>query len=43
MEEALVMMLFGDDVVRVAFGDGAETQLPQAVVEHSKILQHMQV
>ena len=41
---APVMMLFvSDDDVRVAFGDEAETQLPQAVIEHSKLLKDMQV
>lgn len=42
-EGAPVMMLFVDGVVRIAYGDGAETQLPQAAIEHSKLLQDMQV
>lgn len=42
-DSAPVMVLFNDEDVRVAFGDGAETQLPQAVIEHSKLLKEMQV
>lgn len=42
-DNAPVMVLFNDEDVRVAFGDGAETQLPQAVIEHSTLLKEMQV
>jgi hypothetical protein len=42
-EAGPLTLVFQDDVVRIAFGDGAETQLPQAVVQHSKLLLDMQV
>lgn len=43
VQEGPVMMLFRDEEVSVVFGESAEVQLPQAVVQHSKLLLEMQV